>query len=535
MSDPEKHHHTSPSHEPTLKRSIGLVGIIGLGLSIVNGWVAMSSTIVIGLGQGGAPLILYGILGTTAVNVFLILTIAELASAYPTAGGQYVWSAILSQLSSSASDGASAPLEREQEQGKKQPRYPLSFIVGWATVYEWIVIVTAVAIICSQTVFGLVTTFNPSFQVERWQVFLILFLINTNAALANIFFTHRMKGVGTFFLFFSTTVYVAILITCPASAPTHQSSAFVWTHWQNAIGWDNKFVVAATGLVNPGFIWSGLDGAVHIAEDCLDPARVVPLALFSSIGIGFVTAFSFSIALLYSVQDIDAAAASELPFLTIIVQATNSRVAGAIFMTCFLAVVSLMTNSIQMASSRLIWSFARDNALPFSSALSHVHPRLRVPVLPVIVSWAGVTVLGCLYIASSTVYNSIISCCIILQNFSFAIVAAQLLYRKRRFNENRWLKLGWVGWVANIITIVWFTFSTVMWLFPLEPNPTGSTMNYSVAVLGAMAIIATLDWVFYARKHFRGPSDATMVALEAESPHGVESKSEVEHAEARVI
>jgi choline transport protein len=57
-------------------------------------------------------------LGTTAVNVCLILTITELASAYPTAGGQYVWSAILSKLSSSGR------------------RYPLSFVVGWATVYE---------------------------------------------------------------------------------------------------------------------------------------------------------------------------------------------------------------------------------------------------------------------------------------------------------------------------------------------------------------------------------------------------------------
>lgn len=144
---------------------------------------------------------------------------------------------------------------------------------------------------------------------------------------------------------------------------------------------------------------------MHIAEDCLHPARVVPLALFSSIGIGFVTGFTASVALLYSIQDVDAAALSELPFLTIIVQATGSRVAGAVLMTVFLLVVSIMTNSIQMASSRLIWSFARDNALPFSRQLSHVHPRLRVPVLPVIVSWAGVTVLGLLYIGSATVYS----------------------------------------------------------------------------------------------------------------------------------
>lgn len=259
-SSGEKYVAPAPTHEGTLKRNIGLVGIIGLGLSIVNGWVAMSSTIVIGLGQGGAPLILYGILGTTFVNVFLILTIAELASAYPTAGGQYVWSAILSKLSrADPADRAakSAPHTEASTPGAaspdaKAPRHPLAFIVGWATIYEWIVIVTAVAIICAQAVFGLVTTFHPDFVVQRWQVFLILFLINTNSAIANIFFLNRMPNIGTFFLFLSNAMYLVILITCPAAADTHQSNAFVWTQWQNAIGWDSKFVVAATGLVNPG-------------------------------------------------------------------------------------------------------------------------------------------------------------------------------------------------------------------------------------------------------------------------------------------
>jgi len=50
-------------HEGTLKRNIGVLGIIGIGLSIVNGWVAMSSTIVIGLGSGGTAVILFGVIG----------------------------------------------------------------------------------------------------------------------------------------------------------------------------------------------------------------------------------------------------------------------------------------------------------------------------------------------------------------------------------------------------------------------------------------------------------------------------------------
>lgn len=42
-------------------------------------------------------------------------------------------------------------------------------------------------------------------------------------------------------------------------------------------------------------------------------------------------------------------------------------------------------------------------------------------------------------------------------------------------------------------------------------------VDYTVAVLGVMGLIATLDWFLYARKHFRGPSKATLDAIEAEN------------------
>jgi choline transport protein len=132
-----------------------------------------------------------------------------------------------------------------------------------------------------------------------------------------------------------------------------------------------------------------------------------------------------------------------------------------------------------MASSRTIWSFARDDGLPFSRALSSVSPTLRVPVLPIILSWAGVTILGLLYIGSTTVYNSTISCCIILQNFAISVVCVQLMLKGRKMNEHRWLNLGAFGWVCNVVTVVWTVWSSVMWLFPITPDPSASEMSKS--------------------------------------------------------
>ena len=71
---------------------------------------------VIGLGNGGTPVVLYGLIGVSFINLFLAATLSELAAAWPSAGGQYVWASKLGG-----------------------PR--VAFAVGWATIFEWIAIV----------------------------------------------------------------------------------------------------------------------------------------------------------------------------------------------------------------------------------------------------------------------------------------------------------------------------------------------------------------------------------------------------------
>ncbi len=51
----------------------------------------------------------------------------------------------------------------------------------------------------------------------------------------------------------------------------------------------------------------------------------------------------------------------------------------------------------------LSWSFVRDRGLPFSRQLERIHPTLRVPVIPLVISFLGVFILGALYVGSTTV------------------------------------------------------------------------------------------------------------------------------------
>jgi choline transport protein len=50
---------------------------------------------------------------------------------------------------------------------------------------------------------------------------------------------------------------------------------------------------------------SGLDATLHLAEECLNPERVVPKAVIVTVLVGFLTAFPFSIGIIYSYRNVE--------------------------------------------------------------------------------------------------------------------------------------------------------------------------------------------------------------------------------------
>lgn len=97
-----------------LKRSFGLLGMIGFSFSIVtryiyshhrcprnpnllppDSWSALSGVLIIGVESGGPPVMIWGWIGVCALSLAVAYSMAEICSAYPIAGGQYSWVAIL--------------------------------------------------------------------------------------------------------------------------------------------------------------------------------------------------------------------------------------------------------------------------------------------------------------------------------------------------------------------------------------------------------------------------------------------------------
>jgi len=66
---------------------------------ICDSWAGVAGTVALAVSQGGPFTLIYGPILTLALVGACALTLAELASVYPTAGGQYHWTSILAPKS----------------------------------------------------------------------------------------------------------------------------------------------------------------------------------------------------------------------------------------------------------------------------------------------------------------------------------------------------------------------------------------------------------------------------------------------------
>lgn len=443
-------------------------------------------------GEGG-PL-LSAVYGGGQLSIFLgwiiilflassvAVSLAEIASRYPTSAGPYYWSYQL----------APAP-----------NRTVLSFINGWVWLIGNWTITLSVNFGLASLITATAAIYHPDFAAEPWQLLLIFYAILLLSLVVCTFGNRFLPMVDTICAAWTAiSIFIILIALSVKAAAGRHSASYTLGHYDKSLsGWGGfTFFI---GLLPAAYTFSAIGMISAMAEEVHDPTIKVPQAIALSVPVLWFFGLFFVIpicATLPPLADItEAPGGQALPYIFHTVMGTPGGGLGLMFLV--LAITAFCSISITTAASRTTWAFARDDAIPLARIWSKVSPGLGVPVWALVLVTVVQMLLGLINLGSTSAFTAFVSVGVQALQVSYGIPIALSLFNKRvQVSQARWKLPSIVGTVANAVALCWIAFEVVLFSMPTVLPVDKTTMNYASVVLMGFMALAAVWYVIYARK-----------------------------------
>jgi amino acid transporter len=470
-----------------LFREMGGFSNFAISFSIIS--ILTGAVLLYGYGLKFAGPIVNSV-GWPLVSLFTLAvaaSMAEIASAYPTAGGLYFWSL---RLGGPGWGWTTAWLN----------------MIGQVTITAGINIAAAIYLIGATTrILGLTGHYtNWYFQVAVMvlimipQVLINIYGIRLTALLSNISVWWHIAGVAFIVLalsFFGAHHNPASFLFSFAPAVDAYETSKTLLVGDAAIpsplfrmipALADLYRAAPMGLLfvlallQAQWTYTGYDASAHVAEETRMARLNSAWGIFLSVAVSAVVGYVMLLVLTWCIPNGDVAATVADPYPVLYIVSRNlgpvlsnaiAIIIGGAMWLCGLASVTSM--------GRMWYAFARDDGMPGSKYLKRVSGRHRTPVWAIVVT-SILSVLVCLYAAAFYVVTSISTIALYL-----AYVIPIFLNVRNRLDPSLtpW-SLGRFGPVINAIAIVWCAVIAIMFMLP--PNELVLWTMLGLAVLLAI-------------------------------------------------
>ncbi|KAL1687845.1 amino acid/polyamine transporter I [Schizophyllum commune] len=492
-------------YEQELVRSRGLPHIL---FSVITA-CGLAAPIATSLVGGGPASMFWGLLVVSLFTLAVALSLAEIASKYPTSGGAYYWTYQL------------AP---------RRYRLVLSYVTGWLIVTgDWMLALSA-AFGTAQFFVAGVGIYHPEWEATAWQTYLIFLGILLVIAIFCIFFNRYLPLLEVVSACWIVLGLITLLISLSVRARAGRHSAeFAFTHFDASFsGWPAGWTFFI-GLFPAGYTFSGVGMIASMAEEVHKPALNVPRAMVWSVPIGWLMGVVFILPITFTLPDVAELlqVSSVQPIAVLFTMVMGSK-GGAFGMWFIVFGIALFCSiSINCAASRATWSFARDKGIPFSSTFAKVTSVGKrstddvpfndhssdLPLNALLLSLAIQALLGLIYLGSSAAFNAFVGVEVMCLGASYAIPIIVLLVGGRRGVKGSSSKeiegapyaLGKWGWVCNVIAVLWVALEMVLFSMPAVLPVEEGTMNYASVVFVGFAAISACWYMINGRFHYAGP------------------------------
>ncbi|RFU80534.1 choline transport [Trichoderma arundinaceum] len=487
------------SGDGALQPRLSTLSTMAMAFAILNTWIALAGSIGLVLPSGSSVALLYGFIFCVLCCFCVAASLGELSSIWPTAGGQYHFVYALCT---------------------ERWRRPISFVVGWANIVGWLVVVTVQDYFGAQFISAAaVVASNGSYQITAAKTYGIYVAILVFTTVTNIW-GNRILGKWNDAALYWSLFGVVIISIVLLSMSDKTSAEFVFTDYNNETGWSDG-MAWILGLLQSALSLIAFDVVLHMTEEMPNPSRDAPRAMIYSIVIGGVTGFAFILVMLFCLVDPDTILSTPtgMPIVELILQATKSRAAATILSLMLSICFINGTNASITSVSRLLFAMARDRGIVFHNYFAHIQAGLNVPVRTIMFCFVFNILFGLLYLGPVVAFSAYVASCTIFLNVSYAFPIIVLLIRGRKVLDfyqtpKTPFKLGRTfGLIINIVAAIYVVVTSVFFCFPTALPVNGDNMNYVCVVIGIFAIVVAAYWLFYG-KTFLGPQDLVMVDFE---------------------
>jgi amino acid permease (GABA permease) len=479
-----------------LRRRMGGFSNFAVSFTIISVLSGCLTAYGIAMTNGGPVDMTWGWILVGVMTLIVGLGMAEVCSAYPTAGGLYYWSAKLAKRNGPA----------------------------WAWFTGWFNLLGQVAVTAGID-YGFATFFMAYLNLTTgWTATpghtLLLYagILLLHGAL-NIFGVRVvafLSDVSVWWHILGVLLIVIVLLVVPAH---HASTSFVFTKLVNQTGFHNSFYVFMIGLLLAQYTFTGYDASAHMTEETHNAAVAGPKGIVRSIWVSLIAGFVLLVGITYAITgnyNTAEVSSTGVPPVQMWIDAIGRHGGEWLLVVAMVAQAYCGMASVT-ANSRMIYAFSRDGAIPGSNFWHHISPRTRTPSRAIYFAVVFAFILAIPSMWSSVAYGAVISIAVIGLYIAYVIPTLLRRLRGNEFTPGPWNLGRWsavVGWVG----IIWVGIICILFCLPTASPITWHNFNYTIVAVGVVTLYAGIYWLVSARKWFTGPrvqgTEAELAAIE---------------------
>jgi amino acid transporter len=435
----------------------------------------------------------------SVLTLVVAVSMAEIASAWPTAGGLYFWSYQLGGRT-------------------------WAWVTAWLNMIGQVAITAGINIAAAIYLIGALTRTESTWAVQVFVMVLIL-LPQMAINLWGIRLTARLSDLSVWWHIGGVLLIVVLL----AAFGKHHNPASFLFEWKPVATVPPTLTVGDATIPSPLFrlfpalgslyaagpplllfvlallqaqwTYTGYDASAHMAEETVMARRNSAWGIVLSVAVSAIAGYAMLMVLTWCIPNGDVAktANDAYPVLYIVDRNLAPPLARAIAIVIGVAMWLCGVASVT-SMGRMWYAFARDDGMPGARWLKRVSGRSRIPAVAIVVT-SVLSVAICVYAAAWFVVTSISTICLYLAyGIPIYLNLRNRLRGRGPFMTKAlapWTLGRWSPWL-NAIAVAWIAIITIVFMLP--PN------ELVLWTMLAVALGLTFLWWAAARARFRGPA-----------------------------